>query len=286
MRLDKILVTDRHRVDLGDVSALAESIKANGLMHPVVVTTEGRMIAGHRRLEACRSLGWTDIKVTFIDGLIDAAQLLFMERDENTCRKDMTPSEKISLGRALEELERPKAEKAQAEGRQRGADRTAGRLSVPPNEEPRKRYDVREDVAPAVGLSTASYSRAKQLVTAAESGDTEAKVQVEEMDRTGKITKPYEDWTGRKVNRRTDAPTSRTPSPQPKAPPKYGHRRKHLEVLDSIATALSGLAIAANEISSLDLTVTNEEATRLTGDFSTSIKALSRINNLLKEHTK
>jgi len=32
------------------------------------------------------------------------------ERDENACRKDMTPSEKVALGKALEALERPRAE--------------------------------------------------------------------------------------------------------------------------------------------------------------------------------
>lgn len=207
MRIDKIQVLDRHRADMGDLTDLAASIATDGLLHPVVVTTEGRMIAGHRRLEACRSLGWTDIKVTFIDGLLDAAQLLRMERDENTCRKDMTPSEKVSLGCALEELERPKAKAAQIEA---GQTHGRGIASVPPNESNRRQsYDVREDVAPAVGMSTATYSRAKQLVTAAANGDVEAKAQVEEMDKTGKVTKPYETWKGYKVNRGDDAETTR-----------------------------------------------------------------------------
>jgi len=286
MRIDKIQILDRHRADMGDLTDLAASIATDGLLHPVVVTTEGRMIAGHRRLEACRSLGWTDVKVTFIDGLVDAAQLLRMERDENTCRKDMTPSEKVSLGCALEELERPKAKAAQAEGQRRGAEVTnTGAVSVPPNEN-RKRYDVREDVAPAVGMSTATYSRAKQLVTAANNGDIEAKAQVEEMDKTGRVTKPYETWKGHKVNRRDAAETTRQATLQPKAPTKFGPRRRQLAVLDALTNALSGLIIAANEIETLDFTVTNEEATRLTGDLSTSITALRRINNLLKERTK
>ena len=76
MNIDKIVVTDRHRADLGDVSDLAASIALHGLMHPIVVTTEGRLIAGERRLAACRSLGWTDVKVTFIDGVTDAVDLL------------------------------------------------------------------------------------------------------------------------------------------------------------------------------------------------------------------
>jgi len=287
MRIDKIQILDRHRADMGDLTDLAASIATDGLLHPVVVTTEGRMIAGHRRLEACRSLGWTDIKVTFIDGLVDAAQLLRMERDENTCRKDMTPSEKVSLGCALEELERPKAKAAMSEAGRSAAPGRPAERSVLPNEPlQRKKYDVREDVAPAVGMSTATYSRAKQLVTAANNGDVEAKAQVEEMDKTGKVTKPYEIWKGHKVNRRDAAETTRQATPQPKAPTKFGPRRRQLAVLDALTNALSGLIIAANEIETLDSTVTNEEATRLTGDLSTSITALRRINNLLKERTK
>ncbi len=37
MALETIWVSDRHREDLGDVDALAASIKNFGLLHPVVV---------------------------------------------------------------------------------------------------------------------------------------------------------------------------------------------------------------------------------------------------------
>jgi hypothetical protein len=91
------------------------------------------------------------------------------ERDENECRKQMTPSERVSLGRALEELERPKARDrmAQAPGQPQGIKVSSVRTN---GGEP---FDVREVVAPAVGMSTATYSRAKQIVTAAEQGDPE-----------------------------------------------------------------------------------------------------------------
>jgi hypothetical protein len=37
----------------------------------------------------------------------DARTLLEAERDENTCREDMKPSERVALGLALEKLVRP-----------------------------------------------------------------------------------------------------------------------------------------------------------------------------------
>lgn len=79
---------------------------------------------------------------------------------------------------------------------------------------------------------------------------------------------------------------SKTAPARPPAPPKYGVRRKHLQVLEALATSLAGIAIAVDEVTQLDSSVTAEEATRLTGDLSASIRSLNRLNNLLKERTK
>jgi len=61
MNIDQIQVGFRYRKDLGNLRTLAESIEEVGLLHPVVVTPEGRLVAGQRRLEACRMLGWTEV---------------------------------------------------------------------------------------------------------------------------------------------------------------------------------------------------------------------------------
>ena len=37
---------------------LAASIAENGLLHPVVLTSDNKLIAGAPRLEACKALGW------------------------------------------------------------------------------------------------------------------------------------------------------------------------------------------------------------------------------------
>jgi ParB family chromosome partitioning protein len=81
---------------------LADSIETVGLLHPIVVTPEGRLIAGQRRLEACRLLGWQEIPITVID-LYQAAR---GEAHENFVRKDLLPSEIVALKRAIEPLER------------------------------------------------------------------------------------------------------------------------------------------------------------------------------------
>jgi len=58
-----IVVGERHPHDLGDLQSLAASIAENGLLHPVVLTSDNKLIAGAPRLEACKALSWsTDLR--------------------------------------------------------------------------------------------------------------------------------------------------------------------------------------------------------------------------------
>lgn len=61
-----IKIGERHRRDLGDLQPLAESINAFGLLHPITINAAGNLLAGARRLEACRLLGWTNIPVMVV----------------------------------------------------------------------------------------------------------------------------------------------------------------------------------------------------------------------------
>src|SRR6266853_5675984 len=109
MNPDQIEIGFRYRKELGDVRALADSIAEVGLLHPIVVTPEGRLIAGQRRLQACRLLGWQDVPVTIVD-LLQAAR---GEAHENFVRKELLPSEIVALKRAIEPLERREARERQ-----------------------------------------------------------------------------------------------------------------------------------------------------------------------------
>ncbi len=66
-RIDDIRIGARHRRDLGDIASLADSILDIGLLHPILVAPDGTLIAGQRRLEACRMLGWGMIPVTILE---------------------------------------------------------------------------------------------------------------------------------------------------------------------------------------------------------------------------
>lgn len=85
----KIKVRSRYRKNLGDIASLAANIEELGLLHPIVVRPDGRLIAGERRLAACKRLGWKSVPVTFVD----LKEVVRGEFAENAFRKDFLPSE-------------------------------------------------------------------------------------------------------------------------------------------------------------------------------------------------
>jgi len=208
-----IEVVDRHRKDMGDLQSLAASIDQLGLLQPVLIGADNRLIAGGRRLEAARSLGWESIPVYVIDSLTEAATRLRAERDENTERKAMTPSELVSLARAIEEVEAPKAKERMAEaGRSAAPGRPAERSADDGGPLPRTRHETREVVAEAVGIGRTNLGYAKKIVARAEQGDPAAIAAKEHMDTTGKVMPAYEQMIGRRVSHRERADPNHVPN--------------------------------------------------------------------------
>jgi len=90
--ISEIQVIDRQRKDLGDIQGLSNSLQLYGLIQPIVVTQEKRLIAGGRRLAAATALGWKDISVVYRETLTDD-ELHELELEENLKRKSMTWTE-------------------------------------------------------------------------------------------------------------------------------------------------------------------------------------------------
>jgi len=85
--INEIQSIDRQRLDLGDIQGLAESIRQFGLLQPVVITKDRRLIAGGRRLAAHQFLGKTHIEVVFREDM-PQDMLHILELEENIRRKD------------------------------------------------------------------------------------------------------------------------------------------------------------------------------------------------------
>lgn len=174
--VDSIIVGERDREDLGDVEALAASIRAVGLLHPIVVTRDRRLIAGGRRLAAVRALGWTEVAVTVVD-LDSVGDALRAEADENTQRKPLTPYE---AARARERRARVLAEDAkrrQDEGRDRAhASRRGEEVGSPKLGEPtgdretRKARETAKVAAIGTGYSGSTLDKVDRIRDVAERG--------------------------------------------------------------------------------------------------------------------
>lgn len=182
IEIKSVKVRGRTRKDMGDLQRLADSIEAIGLLHPIVVDREHKLVAGERRLRAYRLLKSkpTTIPANVVNNLNEVAKLLAAERDENTCRKEFTTLEAVAMGKRLEELEKPKAKQRRKETQ--GRPQKTGGKKPPVNGSPKK---TRDRVGEQVGMSGRTYEKAKEV---AESGDKEA---IEQMERTGKVGPAY-----------------------------------------------------------------------------------------------
>ena len=83
----------RIRKELGNLKPLEESITKVGLLNPIVIDEDGQLLAGFRRLAACRNLGMTEVDVNVVNLGGDLIQKLDVELAENFYRKDFTPEE-------------------------------------------------------------------------------------------------------------------------------------------------------------------------------------------------
>ena len=110
--IERIVIGERRREKLGHVKRLAASIETHGLIHPILLRGL-TLVAGHRRLEACRSLGWSRIPARQVEQMTDDA-LRAIELDENVQREGL--SDYAMSSRRLAEIRAVEAElKAQAE---------------------------------------------------------------------------------------------------------------------------------------------------------------------------
>ncbi|KZE22187.1 UNVERIFIED_CONTAM: ParB N-terminal domain-containing protein [Kocuria sp. CPCC 205295] len=102
--VESIQVGARHRADLGDIQALADSIREHGLLQPITVTPEGVLVCGRRRLEAIRLLHWRTVSVWVRSGVSTRLGHLLAEQDENAHRKPLNQLEAAALYRELKQL--------------------------------------------------------------------------------------------------------------------------------------------------------------------------------------
>lgn len=100
IKIDMIDIGPRFRKEMGDIEPLKTSLGSRGQFQPIVIRREKNkkqlhdLVAGERRLNAAKELGWVDIGYTFLDR-VDDLTAKEIELEENLCRKSFTPEEEV-----------------------------------------------------------------------------------------------------------------------------------------------------------------------------------------------
>jgi ParB family chromosome partitioning protein len=114
----------RTAIDVDRLTELAESIKAQGVIQPIVVRELAKdsfeIIAGERRWRAAMQAGLDNVPVVLRD--VDDRAVIAMALIENIQREDLNPLEEaVALSRLIDEFSLTHQQAAEAVGRSRAA---------------------------------------------------------------------------------------------------------------------------------------------------------------------
>ncbi len=156
----------RQTMDPERLEELAASIRAQGLIQPVVVRSIGRdryeLIAGERRWRAAQLAGLSEIPV--LVKVVDDQAVVAMALIENIQREDLSPLEEAqALARLIEEFDLTHQQAADAVGRSRAAVSNLLRLLDLPAEIKRLLDERKLDMGHARALATLPEKRAIAL---------------------------------------------------------------------------------------------------------------------------
>jgi hypothetical protein len=168
MRISDIR-TDRHFVrrlpapKAAEREALIESIRERGIVVPLVVTEENLLLDGHRRLDAAKEAGLTQVPVRIekVDGERSVEKALVILT--NLRRRHLNEAQRADLGSSLERIERVKAKARQRGGQKKGgySPKKLGGKRAP--QAKRKEQDRATDrVARQVGTSRKTFERVQR----------------------------------------------------------------------------------------------------------------------------
>jgi N6-adenosine-specific RNA methylase IME4 len=179
--LSDIKVANRFRQDKGDIAALAASIDARGaLLEPIVITPDGTLVDGERRM-----LAWAKSKVGDYGkapipvSIVDIDSIIAGEYDANEQREPFKPLELVAIKRAIEaklagEAHGRKGHGLTAPGRKKSGD-VAGKGRTA------------DKVGEIGGISGRTLQKAEAVAEAAERDPERFGKLADDMNRTGKV---------------------------------------------------------------------------------------------------
>jgi ParB-like chromosome segregation protein Spo0J len=188
---------------------LLESIKANGILEPLVVTPDGTILSGHRRWRAALNLGFADVPAremklnTDIDE--QATILEFNRQREKTFSQRMREAEKLKeiaatrakekqeaqadIGRVSGELggRPPKSKKKESLPEKPLPLKSGEGVLNKPTKADHHANETSSVLASQIGMKRDTFTKAEKVYKKAESGDARAQELVKKLD-TGTTT--------------------------------------------------------------------------------------------------
>ena len=174
--IDAIRFGRRYRKALGNLNLLKGSIEEIGLLHPIVITPDNRLIAGQRRIEACKMLGWTEIPAH----VVPLEDIVRGEFAENMVRKAFEIDEEIAILRALRPMEEAAAK-----------ERQGTRTDLVENFHNVSGCKTRDKLGAYLGKSGRTIAKQEEVVDAAEAEPERFGKLLADMKRTGRVDGPY-----------------------------------------------------------------------------------------------
>jgi ParB-like chromosome segregation protein Spo0J len=99
LAIKDIVIGERFRKDVGDITGLAASIDKIGQLQPVGVTADNVLVFGERRLRALQYLG----QRTVLARVVNLTSMIEGEYAENECRQAFTPTERAAIAKAMQD---------------------------------------------------------------------------------------------------------------------------------------------------------------------------------------
>ncbi len=106
----------------GRLADLGDSIRKDGLKHPIAVWKDGTLISGMRRHRAYLMLGYKHIPAIFVETIEDAAKRLLIDNQDDFLAVPMKRVEICRLWEVLRRLDKPAAARRIDAARRRGVE--------------------------------------------------------------------------------------------------------------------------------------------------------------------
>ena len=167
IRVDPELERRLPSADGSSFSGLVDDVRRRGIVVDLLVTQDGLLLDGHRRLRAAQDVGLTEVpvkevQVTGSEGWEQAVAVAV-----NLHRRHLSEAERANLGSSLLRLERQRAKERQREGQRRGRERRKSKDLVVGNRSPqppsRQPCRATAKTAEAVGVSRKTFERMERI---------------------------------------------------------------------------------------------------------------------------